>query len=200
MLMYYFYNNFRKLFYKVYRDQTILAISFELDFFINSAFYLNKFFFSSASLRSFQKNSNFFNCNFFFLKIKFFNKIFWKFLNLNARSKIWKTLMLFFYMSVSSVVNKSIFLKFSFRITFSNVNVINYFEFNKFLIVKINKQAASFVLFYFLIFLYKPYLVNKFSLFTLSSYKNINFEVFNFLNFIELKSKLKSSYSRWILI
>lgn len=198
MLFYYFYNNICKQFYKIYRDQTVFAIIFELSFFINNAFYLNKFFFKSVGIRGITNSKAFFDYNFFFLKIKFFNKILWKFLNLRVRSKTWKTLLFFFYSSVSSIVNRSIFLKFNLFITFDSFNTINYFEYNKFLLIKIKKQAVSFALLYFLIFLYKPYLANKFSLFVISSYKNLSFEIFNFLNLV--KSKSKFVYGSYIII
>lgn len=200
MLTYYFYNNIRKQLYKSYKNQTILAIIFELDFFINNAFYLNKFFFKNVSVRKLLSNKALLDFNFFFLKIKFFNKILWKYLGTQSWSKLSKSLLFFFYMSANSIISKSLFLKFNFCIILSHYSTINYFESNKFLLVKTDKHATSFLLLYFLMFLYKPHLVTKLSLFVISSYKNISFESFSLFNFIELKSKTKSSYSRWILI
>ena len=200
MLLYYFYNNVSKYFYRTYRNQVLFSIILELDFFINNAFYLNKFFFKNTGVRRLINNKPQFDYNFFFLKIKLFNQILWKFLNQRRQVKIWKTLLFFFFTSVGSIINKSIFLQFNFFIKFDNFNTINYFEFNKFLFFKVDKQASNFSLFYFFLFLYKPYYVNKFSLFTVSSYKNIGFEIFSFFNFIELKSKTKSNYSNWIIV
>lgn len=200
MLTYYFYNNVCKHLYKTYKTQVILGIVFELDFFINNAFYLNKFFLKNVSTRKLLNKKTLFDYNFFFLKIKFFNKILWKYLGINSRSKVFKTLLFFFYTAVSSVISKSLFLKFNFCISLSHFNTINYFEINKFLLIKTNKNATSFLMFYFLMFLYKPCLAAKLSLFSISFYKNIGFEIFNLFSFIELKSKTKSSYSRWILI
>lgn len=200
MLTYYFYNNVYKHLYKTYKTQAILSIVFELDFFINNAFYLNKFFLKNVSTRRLSNKKTLFDYNFFFLKIKFFNKILWKYLGMTGRSKVFKTLLFFFYTAVSSVISKSLFLKFNFCISLVYCNTINYFEVNKFLLIKTSRNATSFLMFYFLMFLYKPYLVVKLSLFSISFYKNISFEIFNLFSFIELKSKTKSNYSRWILI
>jgi len=178
----------------------LLACIFELHNILINLAYLNRIYSTSGSFSHLGINTNVNNFFFFFNKIKKLSKVFKNISFKNKKIKSWKSLIVFFLVSVNAFLSKKYFADFNFNVKLTNNNLPNYFAYNRVSLFKIKKRPSRFTIFYFFIFIFKMFLSTKHSLYILKNYVYLDFDFLLLFSLVKERDHINHKFRYLIYI
>ena len=200
MLNYYFFYNTKRSWQISTPYIYLLAIAFELNTLVLNMAYLNKFFLNMGNAGLLKNKKLAFNSNIFFFKIRFLSRIFKNFFKINNKIQSWKSLIMIFFISLNSIVVKTSFLEFNLNISLGLFNIKNYYYRGIYTIFKISSRPGRLSIYYFLLYVYRIFLVTRCSMFIPKSLILLNIELVLFFKLVKVRDHVNHRFNNLIYV